>query len=136
MKTYQASGGKHVSSNGNVNYMSCNDNDKIKTARRVFDEMGLGVVIVDGDDDWYGKVINKPARIAREASIELLAWFHTGISGLSISGVIIDASKFDAFVAKREEMSKEIENIDGIGQMDGLTIYRSPRKDTITQEHI
>lgn len=46
-------------------------------------------IIVDGTDDWSASPVRRPAAMAHDARIEPLAWFHSGISGITKSGVVL-----------------------------------------------
>jgi len=82
-------GNRLVSSNGFSNFMG-----KAPTPQAVFQEYP-DAVIVDGTDDW-----NVPlyARVQhRKAGVEILAVFHTGTSGMSMSGAVMDQENYARF---------------------------------------
>lgn len=91
-----------VSSTGFVNYFPSTE----RTARAVkaaYDRNGENIAIIDGDDDWYADEIFHVWTVLRHAGIKAVDSFHTGISGISESGAVInkaDLPKFISFVEK------------------------------------
>lgn len=85
-------GEKHVSSSIGrwVNYTG-----KAPTPSEVWAQFPKAI-IVDGDDDWYAKVEHRPQVFAREAGIEPIGYFHTGISGISCSGIVVSPEQYEA----------------------------------------
>lgn len=122
MKTYNASGDRHTSSNGFVNYLTCTPEGIVAALSEVYEDF-LNVVVLDGDDDWYGKAIYKPGRIAREAKIEVLGYFHTGVSGMSCTGIIINSKDLGEFMRVRGEMLGIPEHNKGSHFLGGITVY-------------
>lgn len=93
--TYQVSGGTHVSSHGHVNYIGGASKDKLRTVlERVFQDHP-GAVVLDGDDNWYANNCRRPEAFVRIFGIVPLAYFHTGISGISKSGVVVTREDFE-----------------------------------------
>lgn len=88
MKTYLP-GGTHVSSHGFVNYMGA-----APQPDAVFRDFP-DAVIVDGDDDWFAPKIKRPQVLAEKAGITPLALFHTGISGITRSGVVLSEADYE-----------------------------------------
>lgn len=88
LKTYLP-GGVHVSSHGFVNYMG-----KAPAPEAVFADFP-DAVIVDGDDNWFAPKEKRPEVLAREAGVAPLALFHTGISGITRSGVVLAPADYE-----------------------------------------
>lgn len=102
LKTYYKSSGMHVSSSicASVNYfdrLTGSDLDALHDRMRA--ELGEHV-IVDGSDDWGSKPEHRPevfvAAFAKEQGRTPLAYYHSGISGVTKSGVVIKPEDFDA----------------------------------------
>lgn len=96
LKTYLgvSPGGVHVGSSGFTNYM-----DNKPNPMAVFKDHPTAI-IVDGDDNWYADKEKRPATVVRDAGIEPLAWFHSGISGITKSGAVLtpkDFAKLEAY---------------------------------------
>jgi len=122
MKIYNASGNKHVSSNGFVNYFNYTAEGINRALEEIYKDLG-DVVVLDGDDDWYGKAIYKPCRIAEEAGVKVLAFFHTGISGMTCSGIVIASGDLEKVLKMRGEMLGVPEHKKGMAFKSGITIY-------------
>jgi len=94
MKKYLVSAGVHVGSSGFSNYFGgYTEKDLNKTLQEVFNDFPDSVVI-DGSDDWYSELKHSPSSICKKFNVEVLANFHTGISGISCSGVVVEKEEF------------------------------------------
>lgn len=56
-----------------------------------------GCVILDGSDDWYADDRVRVHDLCNAWRIVPLAWWHTGVSGVTPSGAILTAAQFDEF---------------------------------------
>lgn len=94
LKTYLgADCDPHTGSSGFTNYSNNKPNPMA-----VFKDFPAAI-IVDGSDDWSAERHHRPQRAVQDAGIEPLAWFHSGISGVSKSGVVLTPADY----AKLEE---------------------------------
>ena len=84
-------GGAHTGSSGFTNYMG-----PAPTTAAVFAEFPKAV-IVDGSDDWSAKVEYRPQRLCKTWKITPLAYYHSGISGIARSGVVLSQTDFRRF---------------------------------------
>ena len=108
-KTWFSVGSKMISSNGNVNYMPSVKDSFRDTLKKVFAE-DPEYVVIDGDDDWYAPRLAHPSFVAEEAGIPVVGNFHSGISGISYSGIVIMQSHYQAFVQKFKELAGDKNN--------------------------
>jgi hypothetical protein len=109
---FLASKGTHTGSSGFTNYTG--GADVPAGLERVWAEFP-GAVVLDGTDDWYAFNHQRPERIAllllKERDIVLLAWFHSGISGMSNSGAVFRGEDMDAIREfYRERFDAELED--------------------------
>lgn len=112
LKTYLGIGNdKNTGTSGFVNYFNNKPNPLA-----VFKDFP-DAVIVDGSDDWNSKVEACPTSVVGKAGIEPLAWFHSGISGIMKSGVVLSEEQFAQFTTFYRETYDMDPN-------DLLTIYR------------
>jgi hypothetical protein len=73
-------------------------------------------VIVDGSDDWYAKPECRPQALVEGSGVRPLAWFHSGISGITKSGIVLSRADFNRLSAYyRDTFGMEITKL--------LTIY-------------
>jgi hypothetical protein len=84
-------GGAHTGSSGFTNYLGANPKTE-----RVFADFP-DAIIVDGDDNWYAHESCRPERLRAKFKIEILAWYHTGISGMTKSGFVCTPEEFAKF---------------------------------------
>lgn len=91
IQTFNASRGASTGTSGFRNYIGTPDVEG--TLAQVFAKYPRAVV-VDGNDDWFAPIQSSPARACRKNGITPLAYFHTGISGISKSGVVLKASDY------------------------------------------
>jgi len=95
MKKYLASTGVYVGSSGFSNYQGGCSKDRLKsTLQEVFNDFSNAIVL-DGSDDWYAELKNSPASLCKKFDVKILADFHTGISGISSSGVVVEQEEFE-----------------------------------------
>ena len=63
-----------------------------------------GAVIIDGTDDWNAPRELRPESFVQDLGLKPLALFHTGVSGISSSGIVVskeDAAKIPESVLSR-----------------------------------
>lgn len=96
MKTYLPNGVEaHVGSSGFTNYWRCGDIERDQDfAARVLSE-NPGCVIVDGSDDWSRPPWRRPERFCHDLEVSVVARFHTGVSGISSSGVVLTMEEYE-----------------------------------------
>ena len=120
MKVFNTASSSTTSSHGFVNYLGSSPEKRAATFAAVFAEFP-GAVIVDGTDDWYAMVQVRPETWERELGIKPLAMFHTGISGISKSGIVVSAEGFKALEdAYFNKWGADVNCI------EGLRIHRDP----------
>jgi hypothetical protein len=56
-----------------------------------------GAVIIDGSDDWYSPAYVRPEVLCRRYGLRPVALWHTGKSGLTPSGVVLDPGSYEQF---------------------------------------
>jgi hypothetical protein len=88
LKTFYAVAGSMSGSSGFTNYTPGRPNDIRKALEEVWREFP-DAVVVDGSDDWMAPIQRAPYRWQREFGIDQLADFHSGISGISRSGLVL-----------------------------------------------
>jgi hypothetical protein len=94
MKTYRAHGQTHTGTSGFSNHWPGSKEDIARALTQVFADHPDAVVL-DGDDDWYAPGCRRPAKIREVFGFDPLAFFHSGISGISISGVVVTREIFE-----------------------------------------
>lgn len=82
-----------------VNYMPSKERTANKV-KEVLQKYGNDVVIIDGDDDWSGCIIFKISTLLDKFGIEMIDSFHSGSSGISKSGCVINKSDLPIFIKK------------------------------------
>jgi hypothetical protein len=60
-------------------------------------------VIVNGADDWCADPHLRPEWLRGRLGVEILAWYHTGASGISNSGFVCTEEEYAKFAAKYED---------------------------------
>lgn len=86
---YNASRGAHTGTSGFTNFMG--HPDIPKALNQVFQDNPHAVVI-DGDDNWYAPPLMHPEATAKEARLSSSS-FHSGVSGISKSGIVLKSEK-------------------------------------------
>lgn len=84
----------HVSSYGSANYMG--NSGGVESALEQVWSKWPNAVVVDGNDDWYAPKDCRPPAILNDLGVSPLAWFHTGISGITKSGAVITREEYEA----------------------------------------
>ena len=99
IKTYSAHGNIHVGTTGFTNYIPGGADKQAAVRAQVFADYP-NAVIMNGKDDWYAPVHERPASLARHYKLTPIAWYHTGISGISKSGVVLHEEDYELLVAR------------------------------------
>ena len=107
IRTFMASNDAHVSSSGFTNYFGrMNAAEVSNLHKNMRAELGEHVII-DGTDDWGAKVEHRPETFfftykrslgipnGPEQCDGLLGYYHSGISGISKSGIVVTPEMFD-----------------------------------------
>lgn len=102
MKTYLASTNPTTSVHGYVDYNFATEERIQLTLKQVNEDLPQSIVI-DGLDDWNRPAKDRPETWMKMLNIPILAYFHSGISGLSKSGIIIDRLEFTKLKSKYED---------------------------------
>lgn len=102
--TYSAHGGSHTGTSGFTNHWPGSTEQVARALKRVFADHG-DVVVLDGNDDWYAYGCNRPEEFEQIFGITPVAWFHTGISGIAKSGIVVTREDFERI--EREFPTKE-----------------------------
>jgi hypothetical protein len=118
LKTYLGTGVEtHTSSYGHVNHFG-NKPDPLKVFRD-----HPTAVIVNGSDDWNAPRERQVASLYEKAGLNPIAYFHSGISGVCKSGLVLtpgDYKKLCAYYLR--EFKKPLGDV--------LTVYRyDPKTD-------
>lgn len=123
IKTFDGNGLVHTGSSGFRNYVvgslyeggrevkGPNPRTRFETAladaRREFP----GCVVINGNDDWSAARQTRPETFCRLLNVDVLAYFHTGISGVTKSGVVLSPAQFETLrINYRREFGVEIES--------------------------
>ena len=86
-----ASQGGFAGSSGFVNYHGSTKESLAQTLQEVWAQFP-GAVVINGSDNWEAEPYQRPERLAHlltEKGIHPVAKFHTGISGMSCSGIVV-----------------------------------------------
>lgn len=83
-----------TSSNGFVNHIFSTARDIERTKHQVFNEYP-DAVILDGEESWHSADHKRPEVFARKFKIDVIAYFHSGISGVTHSGIVISKESFE-----------------------------------------
>ncbi len=87
-KTYCGSGGSTTGTSGFTNYFGGGDVCAARTRAAVWRDHP-DAVILNGNDNWNAPPIARIPRLCNELGIEVIALFHTGISGIMKTGVVL-----------------------------------------------
>jgi hypothetical protein len=81
---------------GGVNFNVADQSAMTQALRFTFEQLG-DVIIIDGTDDWDAPVHCRPEAFVPELGCTPVAWWDTGVSGQSISGVILTRTEYSRF---------------------------------------
>lgn len=122
---------------GGTNFEPATREETLAAIRWALCERFPGAVIVDGSDDWDAPPTVRPELWAREFGLRPLAWWHTGTSGQTKSGLVLRRSQYDELRSLyRAEFGCDLEAIPGCGtppltrsscgcwQGEGVAVYR------------
>jgi hypothetical protein len=101
-KVYLACGVPHQGTSGWINYSQATAEKSAEVRAEVFKDFPNSVII-DGNDDWYAKEHLRPHYFAQTMELPILAYYHSGISGLVRSGIVVSADVFRNFEVDYEE---------------------------------
>lgn len=116
-----------VSSTGFINYFPSTErtNAAIEAAYR---NHGKDIAIIDGEDNWYASSIFHIDYLLQKFNIKKLADFHTGISGITKSGVVIAKRDLPKFIKAFNKSKWELYH-NSPGTMGGdISIYDNENK--------
>lgn len=103
MRTYNPQSSSVSSSIGAwVNYSGASAAELQRTRQQVFADFPDSV-IVDGSDDWNDPIYRRPQAFLEKLGIKPLAFYHSGISGITRSGAVISKNDFIALEQKYSE---------------------------------
>ena len=94
-------------------------------------------IVVDGDDDWFKPYVVRPAEFAKALNIKPLGWFHSGVSGMALSGVVLDASgwgKMKAALRKPKPEWREGMHLRAKRENEGEEWYKPPKTKTYSYD--
>ena len=107
IKTYNPQKAWAGSSNF-INYMGASAIEYERIRQEIFAEYPNSVII-DGDDDLIAKREMRPQTFIDDFGINVLAYYHSGISGITKSGIVISKTDYDILARKyMEKYNKEI----------------------------
>lgn len=68
-------------------------------------------IVVNGTDNWYADKALRPERFPGTYKVEFLAYFHTGTSGISSSGIVLSPEQYKQLnVAYTQDTGISLEN--------------------------
>ena len=106
MKKYIPFGtSNHTSTSGFTNYFGSATETIDQMVNRVFEETP-NCVVVNGTDNWYADTLCKPEVLFNQhfkTSKEPIAFFHTGTSGISSTGIVIAIEDYNALSKAYQE---------------------------------
>lgn len=94
---YQVSTGKHISSNGNINYTGGYTQTDLERALRVIFSRYPGSAVLDGTCNYMAPEKSRTAYWVRPfyPYADIIGTIHTGVSGIFNSGVIIPKEMYE-----------------------------------------
>ena len=106
MKTYNPQSSSVSSSIGAwVNYSGASATELQRTRQQVFADFPDSVII-DGSDDWNDPIYRRPQAFLEKLGIKPLAFYHSGISGITRSGAVVSKDDFIVLEQKYSESFK------------------------------
>lgn len=94
MKTYMAVSGSVTGSSGFTNHFAATHESLMSALQRCFSDHPDAVVL-DGCDDFTDPEWKRPERFVRELGVQSIALFHSGTSGLTNSGIVIEGADYE-----------------------------------------
>ncbi len=98
VRVFNASESKSISSSGFTNHSGATKSGLHAALDAVFAEW-QDAVVIDGDDNWSAHEKNRPEVFARKLGVTPVALFHTKISGMTHSGIVVASDDFDRLAA-------------------------------------
>lgn len=94
IKTYNPQS-SHISSSvgGWINYIGASEKQFKLTREQIFKDYPNSV-IVDGTDDWFSQESHRPQLFAEKFGLKILAYYHSGNSGMTKSGIVISSEDY------------------------------------------
>jgi len=122
---------------GGVNFGIADQEAMIQGLRFVWEQLG-DVVIVDGTDDWDAPAHCRPEAFVPELGCRPVAWWDSGVSGQSVSGVIFTRQEYTRFCrryrrrfgvhpAAFQKTTPMVRPACGCWDGEGPSIYSCPR---------
>jgi len=119
-----------VSSTGFVNYFPSSERTQ-RAVDEAFRKYGSNIAIIDGEDDWNASKVFRIHYLLDKFNIKTLGDFHTGISGISVSGAVINKSDLPKFIKMfNKEKWKTYREFPGT--LGSIRIYDTDIQDFIT----
>lgn len=129
LKTYSGHAGSHTGSSGFTNHFTGGPICQAKALARVFKDFPDAVVL-NGQDNFEAPIVARAPALCARFEITPLAYFHTGISGIAKSGVVLSREDYARF---QEAMkTTELTFKEQVPERDGLGGYRRVTKE-VTQ---
>jgi hypothetical protein len=122
---------------GGINYEAPEPSAISNALERVWEDLP-GAVVLDGTDDWFAPEYVRPELFAEWFSIDILALWHTGASGKSTSGIVLEESEYEVLNERyRQAIGYSLEHVPSqkrakshstCGCWDGsaFLVYRDP----------
>lgn len=95
IKTYYASRGAMTGTSGFTNFAGGSD-VQVGLAKVWLEHPSA--IVVNGSDNWYSKLEERPQGFVQSLGFKPIAWFHSGISGIVRSGAVLSPETFEALV--------------------------------------
>lgn len=106
MKTYNPQS-CITGTSGFSNFMGASAEALAKTREVIFNDF-TNSVIIDGNDDWHAQSSDMPyVWIRLNAPITIMAYYHSGISGMTKSGIVISMKDYYKLVSWYQEFFKQ-----------------------------
>lgn len=118
----------HVGYSGFTNYFPGTREDIAAALEEVFEDHP-GSVVIDGADNWFWHRYERPETFPRQFDIQPLAMFHSKISGISKSGIVVTAEDYHKIVREFPDQTwgSGEKAVSGIDFSDtNLRVYEDP----------
>ena len=118
----------HVGYSGFTNYFPGTSEDIAAALEKVFEDHP-GSVVINGTADWLSPRFERPETFRHQFDIQPLAMFHSGISGISKSGIVVTAEDYQKILREFPDQTwgRGEKAVSGIGFSDTkLRVYEDP----------
>jgi hypothetical protein len=105
----------HIGTTGFVNHFGIPSETMEHMVNRVFEE-NPNSVIINGTDNWHAPEFAKPEVMFSKMNKKPIAFFHTGTSGISTTGIVITIEDYN-------DLSKSYQEKYGFAMDKKLKIY-------------